>query len=182
MLIAMFGLLFTQCAGNESKGEEVSELTQEDEVSIEKELENIKMLNEELASGDPIHEQTTAAGLFKATSNFANNHPDHEKTPAVMELAAKASEIMNKPQQAINIMQKLVDEFPEAPDASKYMSNLARLYEKKGDLELAEHTYLQLIENFPNDPFAIDAQNYLNNILGKSETEILMFIDSVNNS
>ena len=77
-------------------------------------------------------------------------------------------------------MQNLVNEFPSADDAPKYMSNLARLYEKKGDVGKAEEIYQQLIDAYPNDPFAIDAQNYINNILGKSETEILMFIDSVN--
>lgn len=97
-----------------------------------------------------------------------------------MELAAKASEIMGKPQQAINIMQKLVDEFPVTDETPKYMANIARLHESKGDIEKAKEMYDQLLEQFPEDPMAIEAKNYIQNFMGKSEAEILMFLDSVN--
>lgn len=172
------GLMFSQCGSHEENTAVVEEQNNEE---ITKELENIKMLNEELVAGDIQNEVLAATALFNASSNFVNNHPDHEKTPAIMELAAKASEAMGKPQQTINILQKLVDEFPETAETPKYIANMARVYEEKlGDNEKAKEMYNLLIERYPEDPLAIEADNYVNNFLGKSDAEILMFLDSVN--
>ncbi|MCB9187666.1 MAG: tetratricopeptide repeat protein [Flavobacteriales bacterium] len=178
-VIMLLSIGFVQCVGEESSSED-QVLNEEEQQDAEKLLDHIKMLNNDLAGGGKQNEQVTATALFNAASKFANTYPSHEKTPAVMELAAKASEIIGKPQQAINIMQKLVDEFPNAEQAPKYMSNLGRLYEEKGELENAKATYQKLIDSYPDDPFAIDAQNYMTNILGKSDAELLMFFDSVN--
>jgi TolA-binding protein len=183
ILAVGFGFLFTQCGTGEEETTETEETTPENEGDITKQLEYIKMLNEELTSGEVQNEQISATALFNAASDFVNNHPEHAKTPAVMELAAKASEVMGKPQQAVNIMQKLVDEFPVTNETPKYIANMARLYEEGlGDLGKAHEMYAKLIEEFPQDPLAIEAQNYVDNFLGKSEAEILMFLDSVNNS
>lgn len=179
LIVASF--VFVQCGSDaEATEQEQAPMSQEDQEQAELMLDHIKMLNNDLAANGKQNELITATALFNAASKFANTFPSHEKTPAVMELAAKASEIIGKPQQAINIMQKLVDEFPDAEQAPKYLSNLGRLYEESGDVETAKATYQKLIETFPNDPFAIDAQNYITNILGKSDAELLMFFDSVN--
>lgn len=185
LIIGMFlsALFFVQCGGESENAEEGEGiLTEEEQKDLDLQLDHIKMLNAELTSGEVKNEIVIATALFEASSKFVNTHPDHEKTPAIMELAAKSSEIMGKPQQAINIMQKLIDEFPETEDTPKYMANIARLYEAKGDVGKAQETYTQLIEKYPETPFAIDAKNYMDNILGKSDAEILMFIDSVNAS
>ncbi|CAG5083135.1 tetratricopeptide repeat protein [Parvicella tangerina] len=180
-VLMVFTLVFNQCASDET--EETSEsISPEEQKEMEQQIEHISMLNKELTGGKPENELVAAKALFDAASKFVNTHPNHEKTPAIMELAAKSSEILGKPQQAINIMQKLVDEFPETEDTPKYMANIARLYEVNGELEKSKSMYNQLIEKYPNDPFAQDAKNYLTNILGKSDAEILMFIDSVNSS
>lgn len=173
-------LLFSQCTSpvEEGSGEQDNAVATED---VSQELDYIKMLNDELVTGKPENEVLAATALFNASSKFVNNHPNHEKTPAVMELAAKASEAMGKPQQAINILQKLVDEFPETEETPKYMANMARIYEEKlGDMDKAKEMYLLLIEKYPNAPLALEAENYMNNFLGKSDAEILMFLDSVN--
>lgn len=177
--IVALGFTFTQCGSQEENTTE--EVTESDTEEITKELDYIKMLNEELVAGDVKNEVLSATALFNASSNFVNAHPDHDKTPAIMELAAKASEAMGKPQQAVNILQKLVDEFPETSETPKYMANMARIYEEKlGQNDKAKEMYMKLIESYPEDPLAIEAENYMNNFLGKSDAEILMFLDSVN--
>ncbi len=178
IVLVFSGVFFVQCTSEDTTTEE--EVVQESPEEIEKQLEYIKLLNQELTGGKPQNEIVSATALFNASSKFVNAHPNHEKTPAVMELAAKASEIMGKPQQAINIMQKLVDEFPVTDETPKYMANIARLHESKGDIEKAKEMYDQLLEQFPEDPMAIEAKNYIQNFMGKSEAEILMFLDSVN--
>lgn len=182
-IFLVLGLLFLgACKGEQAneQGEEMAEPSTED-VSIE--LENIKTLNEELLNVDPKKSVTGATALFNASSAFVNEHPNHVKTPAVMEVAAKASEAMGKPQQAINILDKLVNEFPVTDQTPKYMANMARIYEEKlGDNEKAKEVYLELIAKFPNDPLAIESENYMNNYLGKSDAEILMFLDSIQNA
>lgn len=182
LIVVLMGVLFfTQCSSDESNEGAADETVTPSTEDVTEELDYIKMLNEELVSGKQQNELVAATALFNASSNFVNNHPNHVKTPAVMEIAAKSSEAMGKPQQAINILQKLVDEFPETDETPKYIANMARVYEEKlGDLEQAKAMYAQLIERFPEDPLALEADNYVNNFLGKSEAEILMFLDSVN--
>lgn len=175
--VILFGFYNCSNQSEEKKTEESAEPSTED---VEKDMEYIKMLNKELVSGKPENRIVAATSLFNAASKFVNEHPNHVKTPAVMEVAAKASEAMGKPQQAINILQKLVDEFPVTDETPKYIANMARVYEEKlGDLDKAKEMYALLVEKFPTDPLAIEADNYVNNFLGKSDEEILMFLDSV---
>ncbi|MCB9196653.1 MAG: tetratricopeptide repeat protein [Flavobacteriales bacterium] len=183
IFIAVVGSMSLGSCGSES-----NEISSDEQVSpstedLTVELDHIKKLNEDLMTADPIKAATAAQALFTASSEFVNNHPNHEKTPAVMEVAAKASEAMGKPQQAINILQKLVDEFPVTDETPKYLANIARIYEERlGDNAKAKETYDILIEKFPEDPLALEADNYVKNFLGKSEAEILMFLDSVQNA
>ena len=83
--------------------------------------------------------------------------------------------------EAINILNKLINDFPETNITPNYILNKARIQEEKlNDINAAKISYNELIERFPNDPAAKDAKLYLENFLGKSDEDILKMLDEIN--
>jgi hypothetical protein len=173
-------MLFISCGAQDdnTKVEESTPLSTEDVTS---EIEQLKKLNNDLHAAVP--SATFGAGkmLYHAANEFVVNHPHHEKTPAVLELSAKGAEAMQQYQEAVNILDKLIVEFPATDETPNYMMNKARIIEERmQDIEKAKVAYADLIERFPDNQMSIDAKLYVDNFLGKEAWEVSNMLDSIN--
>jgi tetratricopeptide (TPR) repeat protein len=174
-------LVYTSCA-DDSSAETKTETVKPDSPELLAELENIIALDEKMMKAGQTDIKSIAIELHKKTHEFANSYPSHAKTPAVLEVCAKACEVLGKYDEAINILHKLIYEFPETDETPKYMWNKARVIEEGlGKIPNAKAAYLELVKRFPNHQMAIDANYYVENFLGKTDEEILKFLDANNN-
>lgn len=175
--------LVTSCVRNEDATNE-KETTTKNELTVDEVTEKIdalKKLNEELIQATPSATNSKAKALYNLAYEFANAYPDHEKTPAVLELAAKSSEVMGNYSEAVNILHKLINDFPESDETPKYMLTKAMVIEDRlKNVAGAKECYLELIARFPENQLAIDAKVYMENFLGKSQEEQFEFLDKQN--
>lgn len=181
--IWIYGLFLTtllaSCGSSEQNDNAPkSEVSTED---VSAEIEHLTILNENLITAKPQNTYGAGKMLYIAANDFVKNYPNHEKTPAIIELSAKGAEAMQQYTEAINILNTLINEFPETYITPNYILNKARIQEEKlNDISAAKNSYNELIERFPNDPAAKDAKLYLENFLGKSQEDILKMLDEAN--
>jgi len=187
MLLSLvsISILLNSCsdAKEETTKEEATPTTEisTDEVTVK--IDALKKLNEELIQATPSATKSKAKELYNLAYEFANAYPDHEKTPSVLELAAKSSEAMGNYSEAVNILHKLINEFPETDETPKYMLTKAMVIEDRlKNVAGAKECYLELIERFPDNQLAVDAKVYMENFLGKSQEEQFEFLDKQNES
>lgn len=183
--IWIYGLFLTtlsflgSCGSNEQQNEENNVALSTEDVS--KEIENLSFLNENLITSSPQNTYGAGKMLYNAANDFVKKYPHHVKTASVLELSAKGAEAMQQYTEAVNILNKLINEFPETDVTPNYILNKARIQEEKlNDIAAAKDSYNELIARFPNDPAAKDAKLYLENFLGKSQEEILKMLDEAN--
>lgn len=175
---------FTSCGTDATPTEETPKKVEEvDSPEITAAIEEIKKIDDQLMKASQAEMVPVGKQLYQLTQDFANKYPTHSKTPPVLEVSAKAAEAMGKYDEAVNILHKLIYEFPETDETPKYMWNKARVIEEKmGKIPNAKAAYNELINKYPNHPMGIDAKFYVDNYLGKSDEEILKFIDEANKS
>lgn len=158
--------------------EEVAPLSTED---VSAEIEALKKYNNALLEAIPSDVHKAGKELYEAANDFVVKHPHHEKTAAILELAAKGAEAMQQYQEAVNILDKLIFEFPETEETPNYMMNKARIIEERiKDVEKAKVAYGELIDRFPDNQMSKDAKLYVDNFLGKEDWEVGNMLDSIN--
>lgn len=175
-------ILISSCGNNtevvEDKNEKVEEV---DTPEITAAIDEIKLVDAQLMKASQADIIPVGKQLYQLTQDFANKYPNHSKTPPILEVSAKAAEAMGKYDEAVNILHKLIYEFPETEETPKYMWNKARVIEEKlGKIPNAKAAYNELINKYPNHPMGIDAKFYVENYLGKTDEEILQLIDAAN--
>ncbi len=175
-------ILISSCGNNnevvEDKNEKVEEV---DTPEITAAIDEIKLVDAQLMKASQADIIPVGKQLYQLTQDFANKYPNHSKTPPILEVSAKAAESMGKYDEAVNILHKLIYEFPETEETPKYMWNKARVIEEKlGKIPNAKAAYNELINKYPNHPMGIDAKFYVENYLGKTDEEILQLIDAAN--
>jgi len=173
-------MMFVSCGAQEdqTKQEEVAPLSSED---VSTEIETLKKLNNNLIAAEPSTTFSAGKALYHAANEFVIKHPHHEKTPTVLELSAKGAEAMQQFQESVNILDKLINEFPESEETPNYMMNKARIVEEKiKSLDDAKAAYNELINRFPEHQLAKDAKLYVDNFLGKTEEDVTKMLDSIN--
>jgi tetratricopeptide (TPR) repeat protein len=175
-------ILISSCGNNtevvEDKNVKVEEV---DTPEITAAIDEIKLVDAQLMKASQADMIPVGKQLYQLTQDFANKYPNHSKTPPILEVSAKAAEAMGKYDEAINILHKLIYEFPETEETPKYMWNKARVIEEKLEkIPNAKAAYNELINKYPNHPMGIDAKFYVENYLGKTDEEILQLIDAAN--
>jgi len=184
ILLTFFSSIFiSSCSSSEvvdDKNVKIEEEKEDSEEIIAK-IDEIKKIDDQLMKASQEEMIPVGKHLYQLTQDFANTYPNHSKTPPILEVSAKAAEAMGKYDEAVNILHKLIYEFPETDETPKYMWNKARVIEEKmGKIPNAKAAYTELINKYPNHPMGIDAKFYVENYLGKTDEEILQFIDDAN--
>jgi len=174
--------VFTSCGSEEAKYEDKSEKTTN--LNADQQFEELAELDRKLLKADLSIDRDVAKELFDAANQFANENPSHTKTADALELAAKGAEGIDKYNEAINILHKIITEFPETKKTPMFMYRKAIILEEKlGKPDNAKAAYKALIERFPNDQLSISAQEYLNmDYLNMSDAEMIEFLESQNKS
>ena len=111
-------------------------------------------------------------------TKYVNENPEAADAPEVLfkavEIAVNAKQ---EPQQCIGLVNKLVADYPKFDKNPVALFMLASfVYEERlGDLDKARETYQQIIDNYPDSPFAGDAALSIEHLGMTPEELIKMF-------
>jgi len=182
-ILLVTSIFLASCGGNGEKAPEQDDQKQTSVSAddIQAHLDTIKELDKKLITVNLNGTKKAASDLYNCAQRFVNKYPDHEKTPLVLELVAKSAEAKGSFEEAINVLHKLITEFPETELTPRYMRHKATILETKmNKVPNAKAALEALIERFPNSPEAEEAKLYIENYLGKSDTEIIQFLNDKN--
>ena len=172
--------IFSSCA---SDGENT---VQEPQVSVnltpDQLFEDLKNIDRKLLNNDLSVDGKVAKELFESANQFASENPSHERAADALELAAKGAEGIQKYNEAINILHKIITEYPETEKTPMFMYRKAIILEENlGKPDNAKAAYQALIDRFPNDLLSVSAQEYLDmDYLNMSDAELIKFLESKN--
>jgi tetratricopeptide (TPR) repeat protein len=138
----------------------------------EKLMSEIKKL-EETVRNQTVPGKEEGNKLVVKYLEFADAYPEDTITPTILYNAARVSVSISNPQQSVDILQRLIDKYPESkPIADAYVF-LGFVYETAlMDFQKAGYWYELFLRDFPNHPMYEDVRFSLNN-LGKSPDEIV---------
>jgi len=175
-IVSIFASCGTEEVKSDEKPEEVVAL------SVEDQFEALAELDRGLLKADLSIDKDVAKELFDAANKFAGENPSNERVADALELAAKGAEGIGKYNEAINILHKIITDYPETEKTPMFMYRKAIILEEKlGKPDNAKAAYNALIERFPNDPLSIGAQEYLNmDYLDMTDAELIEFLNSQN--
>lgn len=105
---------------------------------------------------------------------FVEENPDDTLAPAYLFKAFEISVNFQKPEKALSIGNKLVEDYPEFDKSSVALFMMGSLiYEDKlQDLDKARAMYEKILADYPESDFAPSAQQSIKN-LGKSPEELI---------
>jgi TolA-binding protein len=177
-------LSFTSCGGSEAPSvadQKKSPATTEvsaDMISLR--IDSIRALDQALMNSSFDGAKATAKRLYQSANRFATDYPDNKKTADVLELSAKACDVMGKYEEAVNILHTLINDFPETEETPKYMFQKGMLLgEKMHKIPNAKAAFSDLSVRFPESQWSTDATSYVNLYLGKSQEETQQVLDSL---
>lgn len=104
---------------------------------------------------------------------FADAFPEDPETPATLFKAGDMAMNLNMPQQAIQLFDRIMSDFPEYEKTPQCLFLKGYVYENDyKDLEKARQIYEEFLEKYPDDEFADDAEISIRN-LGKSPEDLI---------
>jgi outer membrane protein assembly factor BamD (BamD/ComL family) len=173
-MVAMAALMWVGCeSGNDDtkkralSNAEVKEQMIKTIDSLETELENKNLLPGDLAMGD----------LIKKYEAFTERYPaDLEHTPEYLYKTAALCRAVDLPVKAIKIYDKIIDDFPNWEKAPEVAFLQAFTYDE--DLkkpQLAKEQYQEVIDRFPGDQWAVQAEQRLQTV-EMSDDELVEFL------
>ncbi len=138
----------------------------------DKQLAEIKKLEEKIKQ-QSIPRKEEGNTLVTKYLEFADAYPEDTLTPTILYNAARVAVSINNAQQGADILQRLIESYPESkPLADSYVF-LGFIYETVLlDLQKAAYWYELFLKEFPNHPMYQDVRFSLNN-LGKSPEELV---------
>ena len=179
--LSMVTMSLVACGSADSEKDSTKKEVALSTEDVTEEINNLKGLNNNLIAAEPAQNFSAGKALYHSANEFVKKYPHHVKTPAVLELSAKGAEAMQQFQEAVNILDKLINEFPETEETPNYMMNKARIIEERMQkIEEAKVAYGELIQRFPESQMAKDAKMYVDNFLGKSTEQVTQMLDSIN--
>jgi len=138
----------------------------------EKLLAEIKKL-EETVRNQAVPGKEEGNKLIGKYLEFADAYPDDTLTPTILYNAARVSVSISNPQQGVDILQRLIEKYPESKPLADAYVFLGFIYETAlMDFQKAGYWYELFLKDFPNHPMYEDVRFSLNN-LGKSPDEIV---------
>ncbi len=104
---------------------------------------------------------------------FADQYPEDSMAAEYIFKGADISMNINQPQQAIDLYDRIINDYPDFRKAPECLFLKGYVYENYfNDLDQARAIYTEFIEKYPENDFADDAQISINN-LGKSPEELI---------
>jgi hypothetical protein len=139
-----------------------------------------KLLKEitKLENSDSAFNLNQISSLYANYALFANKYPDDEHTPSFLFKASQQSAALNKPNEGILFLEKIINEYPKSKLYESAIFALAFSYENNlSDFVNAKKYYELYLSKFPNSEMAEDAKLSIKN-LGKSDEDYLKDIIS----
>jgi len=94
-------------------------------------------------------------------TKFADDNPDSDFAVLALQKAAVAAEHMGFYGEALQTYQKLEERFGDTPYADQISYDLARMYQKKGDIYKAKEYYHKVITSHPRSVFSARSRHRL---------------------
>lgn len=134
----------------------------------------IKNLEDSLfADPTKMIDQKMAQQLVNKYIEFADTYPEDPETPVTLFKAGDMAMNLNMPQQAIQIFDRVMNDFPDYEKTPQCLFLKGYVYENSyKDLEKAKVIYEEFLQKYPDDEFADDAAISIQN-LGKSPEELI---------
>lgn len=121
-----------------------------------------------------------AENLVKAYIDYADKFPKDSRCPEYLYKAAEVTGALNRYLHAIDIYERIINEYPESDKAPFALFLQAFNFENQShDLKKAEELYKKFIEKYPNHEFVKDAKASIDN-LGKTPEELIEEFEAKN--
>ena len=141
-------------------------------------LDDVKKAEEAMFNADMTTNQDAVAGAIATFSKYVEDNPEAIEAADVLFKAVEVSvNTRQDPQQSIGLVNKLVTDYPKFDKNPVALFMLATFVydEQLGDLDKARETYQQVIDNYPESPFAKDAEISITQLGMTPEELIKMF-------
>ena len=114
--------------------------------------------------------------LFKKSIRFNQKNLNNKYSESVYVLAAKCSDGLNWNNKNIEIIDLLLQKFPNSKNRPNYLYNKGKIYEEKmHKIENAKNIYNQIIREYPNTEIGKNLIHYLE-FISKTDQEKLQFL------
>jgi outer membrane protein assembly factor BamD (BamD/ComL family) len=163
-LFALLVALFTACGGGEKAASPSAELAG-----------RIKAMEDSLFNATS-YDQRKAQSLLDVYKAFAATHPLDSMAPEYLFRAAGLSKSMRDPDQSIFLYDRIITDYPSwyrLPDVYYLKAfTIDSDQDRKGE---AERAYKEVINRYPDHPFAKDAKAMIENLQYTDEELIQRF-------
>ncbi|MFZ4741282.1 MAG: tetratricopeptide repeat protein [Bacteroidales bacterium] len=142
----------------------------------DKSIEQISILEKELISSTTKIDSVKAQQLIDLYINYADQFKNDSITPFFLFKAADISMNIMKPMQSIDLLNKVMLNYPNFTKAPDCLFLKAFIYENQThELEKAEKAYNEFLQKYPNNEFAPSAKASVENLGVPIETLIKSF-------
>lgn len=143
---------------------------------------NIEELEKQLVKNDLTVDINVAKELYTRAIAFSKSYPDSKNTEIVLSYAATGAEGFENYREAVEILHKLANDYPESAKTVIYLYNKAKVLEEKiKDKEAAKAAYKELIKRYPKNPLSKSMKTYLRDgLIDMSKEEKIKYFQDKN--
>lgn len=146
-------------------------------------IDEVKKAEATLFNSDMTINPEAVPDAIATFTKYVDDNPEAVDAPEVLFKAVEiAVNTKQAPQQGIDLVNKLVTDYPKFDKNPVALFMLASfIYEERlGDLDKARETYQQIIDNYPDSPFAGDAALSIEH-LGMTPEELIRMFEEAEN-
>lgn len=126
-----------------------------------------------LAKAEEKTDYALAEKLVRDSKHYANQFKDNKKTPGFLFRAGEVARSIGNTEEAINIFRRTYTQFPQSDFAVKAMFMEANTFEDDlKEKEKAKKAYQRVIDRYPEDELAKEAQKLLE-VIDKTPEELI---------
>lgn len=137
-------------------------------------LTEIEKMEDELFSDESkMIDRVQAMKLIDLYIAYTDEFPEDTEAAEYLFKAGDMAMNLNMPRRAIQVFDRILNDYPEYEKAPQCMFLKGYVYENNlGDLQKAKAIYEEFLEKYPDDEFADDAEVSIKN-LGKTPEELI---------
>lgn len=145
----------------------------------EKSIKAINLNEQKLSAIDITTEDSLAMQTVEMYITFATEFPDDYMAPVYMKRAAEIKTNMDAPEEAIELLDSIISQYPGYDDLADCYFLKGQAYEKAGDYEMARQVYAEFADKYPNHVLAASTKTMLeHNLIGASQEELQNYLFS----